>query len=311
MKQTFDDLYDKLFYAALRIRLVEEKIVELYPSDRIQSPVHLSIGEEAVAVGLCESLSVTDILFGSYRSHAHYMAKGGDLKEMFAELYGKATGVCGGKAGSMHLAAPDVGMMGASAVVASTISHAVGAALASDRLAKGQVVVAVFGDGATEQGVFHESLNFAALNRLPVVFVCENNQWAVHSSLSDRQSYRIAQMPAVYGIPCTQIADGYDFMSVHTQMTSVVESVRNDSGPQFLEVMTYRYKEHVGTGEDHDAGYRSPADLTAWQAKDPLITDVDRVERFTPEINAEIDIAVEFAEQSPWPGEAELLADVI
>ena len=175
------NMFERLFFQALRIRLVEERIIELYPSDVIQSPVHLSIGQEAVAVGACDSLTFNDLLFCTYRSHAFYLAKGGNLREMFAELYGKITGCARGKAGSMHLAAPEVGLMGASAVVASTIPHAVGAALAAKRLSKDQIIVGVFGDGATEEGVYHESLNFAALHRLPVIFLCENNGLAVHS----------------------------------------------------------------------------------------------------------------------------------
>ena len=160
----FPNLYEDLFYKALRIRLVEECVIELYPSDKIQSPVHLSIGQEAVAVGVCQSLRPTDLLFCSYRSHAFYLAKGGDLDQMMAELYGKVTGCCEGKGGSMHLAAPEVGLMGASAIVASTIPHAVGAALAAKRLNKGHVIVAAFGDGATDEGAYHESLNFAVLH---------------------------------------------------------------------------------------------------------------------------------------------------
>jgi len=304
-------LYDRMFYDALRIRLVEERIVDLYPSDRIQSPVHLSIGEEAVAVGVCQPLREEDLLFASYRSHSYYLAKGGDLKEMFAELYGKATGVCGGKAGSMHLAAPEAGLMGSSAVVASTISHAVGAALAAGRLGKDQLTVAVFGDGATEQGVFHESLNFAALHRLPVVFVCENNQLAVHADLASRQAYRISDMPKVYGIQSVRMERGYDLTEVREAMAESVNSIRETGGPRFLEVVTYRYKEHVGPGEDHDAGYRSQGDLDRWQAHDPLITDGERVARFTPEITAEIDAAAAFAEDSPWPGSDALLSDVV
>jgi len=191
---------------ALRIRLVEERVIALYPSDKIQSPVHLSIGQEMVAVGVCQSLTPRDLLFCSYRSHAFYLAKGGDLGEMFAELYGKVTGCARGKGGSMHLAAADVGLMGASAVVASVIPHAVGAALAAKRLGKDHTIVAVFGDGATEEGVYHESLNFAALHALPVIFVCENNGLAVHARQAARQAYRITSLAKTYGI--VTVGDG-------------------------------------------------------------------------------------------------------
>lgn len=307
----FPDRYEELFYKALRIRLVEERIIEIYPTDKIQSPVHLSIGQEAVAVGACQSLFTEDLLFGSYRSHAYYLAKGGSLREMFAELYGKATGCGGGKAGSMHLAAPEVGFMGSSAVVASTIPHAVGAALAAKRLQKDQVIVAAFGDGATEEGSYHESLNFAALRRLPIIFLCENNGLAVHSKQSARQSYTIAEHAGSYGIPVTRCPEGHDFMTVDEIFSAIVKQTRQSRSPSFLEVQTYRYKEHVGPGEDHDAGYRTPEELERWQSKDPLILDQKLVSKYRSIIDEEITDAVEFAEASPWPGIEHLLSDVI
>ena len=187
------DLRERLIIGALRIRMVEERVIALYPSDRIQSPVHLGIGQEALAVGACHALRPADLLFATYRSHAFYLAKGGDLSRLFAELFGRRDGCARGKGGSMHLAAPEVGFMGTSAIVSSTIRPAVGAALAAERLAKDQVVVAAFGDGATEEGAYHESLNFAALHRLPVLFLCDNNGLAVHSPLASRQAYRIAE----------------------------------------------------------------------------------------------------------------------
>ncbi len=306
----FPNLYEELFYKALRIRLVEERIIELYPSDKIQSPVHLSIGQEAVAVGVCQPLMLTDLLFGSYRSHAFYLAKGGNLCEMFAELYGKTTGCGGGKAGSMHLAAPEVNFMGSSAVVASTISHAVGAALAARRLEKDQVIVAVFGDGGTEEGVYHESLNFAALHRLPVIFCCENNGLAVHSKLSARQSYRITEHVGSYGVPAIYCADGHDFLKVYKIFSKIVDEVHRSRQPRFIEIQTYRYKEHVGPGEDYEAGYRSIDELESWQAKDPLILNQQLVAKYRPAIIREIDLAVEFAEMSPCPGSEQLLSDV-
>jgi TPP-dependent pyruvate/acetoin dehydrogenase alpha subunit len=304
-------LYDELFYKALRIRLVEEAIIGLYPTDKIQSPVHLSIGQEAVAVGICQSLRRSDLLFGSYRSHAYYLAKGGDLMTMFAELYGKSTGCAGGKAGSMHLAAPDVGFMGSSAVVASTIPHAVGAALAASRLGKDQVVVAVFGDGATEEGVYHESLNFASLHKLPVVFVCENNGLAVHSRSNARQAYSIARHAEAYRVPALRIGEGHDFVRVHELMSGVVELARKDRSPYLLEVETCRYMEHVGIGEDFGFGYRSREELDLWKAKDPLLQNAVMAARHRPAILAEIREAIEFAETSPWPAEEELYSDVL
>jgi len=302
---------ERLFYQSLRIRLVEERLIDLYPADKIQSPVHLSIGQEAVATGICATLRATDPLFATYRSHAFYLAKGGDLKQMFAELYGKQAGGCGGKAGSMHLAAPEVGFMGSSAVVASAIPHAVGAALAAKQLRRDQVVVTVFGDGATEEGVFHESLNFAAKHQVPVLFICENNGLAVHSHQSARQAYDVRKLAAVYGLPVTAIAEGYDDLAVYQRMQPIVRQVRESAQPQFVEITTFRYREHVGPGEDWNAGYRQREEMARWQQLDPLIQRADWVARFQDRISDEIDEAVAFAEAAPWPDESELLTHVI
>ncbi len=304
-------LYETLFRQALLIRLVEEKIIELYPSDRIQSPVHLSVGQEAVAAGVCHGLRKDDLLFGTYRSHAFYIAKGGDLNQMMAELYGKMTGCGGGKAGSMHLASPEVGFMGSSAVVASTIPHAVGAAWAAKLQRKDQVSVAVFGDGATDEGAYHESLNFASLHQVPVLFVCENNGLAVHTGFHRRQAYSILEHAKVYGLPVEHIERGYDFVEIAEKVRPLIERIRTDGRPRFVEITTFRYKEHVGSGDDFDAGYRSTAAFEAWKSKDPLCTDLDTAARFLPGIRSEIEAAVEFAERSPWPGPEELLLDVI
>jgi len=306
----FTNIYEELFFLALKIRLVEEKVIDLYPSDKIQSPVHLSIGQEAVAVGVCRSLTPSDLLFSSYRGHAFYMAKGGDLRAMFAELCGKVTGCCEGKGGSMHLAAPEVGMMGASAIVASTIPHAVGAALAAKLLKKEQVIVAVFGDGAVDEGVYHESLNIAALHALPVIFLFENNGLAVHSRMADRHSFNVLDHVKTYNIPVHLIEEGYDFVRVDQEFRKIVDLVRDTSTPQFVEIRTYRYKEHVGVADDFEAGYRSRQELEDWKANDPLVINQDLVNKFTPVIAAEIDDAVMFAEQSPWPGQSDLLKDV-
>lgn len=307
--------YDKLFYQALRIRRAEEKIIELYPSDKIQSPVHLSIGQEHVASGICAALKKTDWVFGSYRSHAFFLAKGGDMKLFFAELYGKKTGEAQGKAGSMHLFAKDVGFMGASAVVASTIPHAVGAAYARknlklDSVPKDQVIVAVFGDGATEAGVYHESLNFAAIHKLPILFICENNGLAVHSRPEIRQSYRIAEHARGYGLETQTIENSQDMVGLAEKTLQCVSAIRSGSGPVFMEVKTSRYMEHVGIGEDFHATYRTRDEVDVWMKNDPLSNDAALIKRFNPEIDAEIAEAIKFAEESPWPGVEDLLADV-
>ncbi len=306
----FENLAEELFYKSLLIRRVEEKIIELYPSDCIQSPVHLSIGQEAVAVGTCQALKKSDWVFGSYRGHAFYLAKGGDLNAMMAEFYGKQTGCCSGKGGSMHLAAPEVGFMGCSAVVASTIPHAVGAALAAKFKKNGQIMLAIFGDGATDEGVYHESMNFAALKGLPLIMVCENNGLAVHSHMHDRQSYNICEHAKTYGMKVTRIEEGWDPEIVYKKFKPIVEEVRSSSSPQFVEIMTYRYREHVGPGDDFSSGYRDKTPCDAWQKRDPLIQRADLVAKFEPYIKQAVNQAVKFAAESPWPGPEELLSDV-
>jgi TPP-dependent pyruvate/acetoin dehydrogenase alpha subunit len=303
--------FRELFRQALRIRRVEEAIIELYPSDKIQSPVHLSIGQEAVAVGVCENLRRDDLLFATYRGHAFYLAKGGDLPRMMAELYGRANGLAGGKAGSMHLAAPEVGMAGASAVVASTIPHAVGAALTARRRKQDKLSVAVFGDGATEQGVYHESLNFALLQQLPVLFVCENNDLAVYTPVRQRQAFSILDHARGYGMEAHRIAEGYDFMRIGDIAGELIAAIRADGRPRLLEIVTCRYREHVGPGEDYASGCRSRAEVEAWMAKDPLCREEALVEALRPAIDDEIAAAVAFAEAGPVPDRAELLTAVL
>jgi len=303
-------IYRRLFRTALLIRLVEERIIELYPSDKIQSPVHLSIGQEVVAVGVCDALRPDDLVFATYRSHGFYIAKGGRLDAMFAELYGHKGGVSGGKAGSMHLAAPEVGLMGSSAVVASTIPHAVGAALSFKRRGSPRLAVAAFGDGATEEGVYHESLNFAALMKVPVLFLCEDNGLAVHSHRPARQTYRLVEHAQSYGIAGRRLEEGWDMLAVRQATLEAAARVRAGE-PYLLEIVTSRYKEHVGVGDDFHFNYRTKDGVDAWKSRDPLVVDTGLVEALRAELEREIDAAVAFAEASPAPGRAELLTDVI
>jgi pyruvate dehydrogenase E1 component alpha subunit len=302
-----------LLQSCLRIRLIEEKIIELYPSDLIQSPVHLSIGQESVAVGVCAALESKDLLFPNYRGHSFYLARGGNLRLFFAELMGRASGISKGKAGSMHLASPEHGVMGASAVVASTISHAVGASLA-ERIKTGgdtsRVFVTVFGDGATEQGTFFESLNFASIHKLPVLFLCEDNTLAVHTSLSDRQSFTLEKVAHAFGVQFSNLEEGFDPLMVQLATKNCIEALRAGSGPILLRIRTMRYKEHVGPGEDFDAGYRDRAEVENWKQLDPL-TEFEPSEGFLAELLHEIEAAVDFAVSSPVTGPEELLTDVI
>ena len=299
-----------LLFQALRIRLVEEKIIELYPSDLIQSPVHLSIGQESVAVGVCANLDQSDWVFINYRGHAFYLAKGGPLPEFFAELMGRMGGLSKGKAGSMHLAAPKQGVIGASAVVASTISHAVGAALASKvKGEKNRIFVANFGDGAMEQGVFFESLNFAALHQLPVLFLCEDNGLAVHTHLSDRQSFDVSKLVKAFGIEYSEIKEGFDPSIVMNESKKSIDFVKKSQSPAFLKIKTARYREHVGPGEDFSFGYRSEIEMNLWKAKDPLYS-MPNLDILKKKISDEINDAVNFALASPFPNQMELLTDV-
>lgn len=303
-------MYKNLFYQSLRIRMTEEKIIELYPSDLIQSPVHLSIGQEAVAVGICANLNIDDWIFINYRGHAFYLAKGGPMPEFFAELMGKKTGLSKGKAGSMHLASPQHGIMGASAVVASTISHAVGAALVSKIKSEKRIFVANFGDGALEQGVLHESLNFASLYKVPILFLCEDNNLAVHSPKFERQSFSIKSLVNSYDIPFYEINEGYDFLKIQQQSKIAIDQTRHSCRPVFLKINTARYKEHVGPGEDFLAGYRKESDISEWKKLDPLINDKRMYEEFSKKIKNEIENAVKFGIESIIPDREDLLSDV-
>ncbi len=305
------DVAARLYRSLRLIRRVEEVVAEIYPSDKIKSPVHLSIGQEAVAVGVCDVLRPDDVVSGTYRSHAAYIAKGGDLRGMFAELYGKATGVAGGKAGSMHLIDMSCNVMGSSAVVGTTVPIALGYAYAIQQRGEDRVVVAYFGDGATEEGVFAESLNFAALKKLPVLFVCENNQFAIHQPLEKRWATdRLCERVETYGIAATKFIDS-NVESIHAHTQDVVAQIRGGCGPSFMECMTYRWREHVGPGDDYDAGYRERAEYDAWRDKDEvvrlgLMIEDDRRAQIDDEIEQQIAEAVDFAERSPFPPIEEL-----
>src|SRR5262245_53754420 len=221
----------RLYRALYRIRRVEEEIARVYPSDCIKSPVHLSIGQEAVSVGVCEALRPSDIVFGTYRGHALYLAKGGDLKAMIAELYGRVTGCTRGKGGSMHLIDTACGVMGTSAVVGTTIANAAGYAYALRHRRQDAIVASFFGDGATEEGVFTETLNFVALKQLPLLFVCENNQYAIHTHQSRRQARPdICARAQAFGIAAERL-DGNDLPNLMTRVQEAVDHVRAGEGP--------------------------------------------------------------------------------
>jgi TPP-dependent pyruvate/acetoin dehydrogenase alpha subunit len=309
-------MYDRFFRSLYRIRRVEEEVARIYPTDKIKSPVHLSIGQEAVAVGVCEALRSDDIAFGTYRGHAIYLAKGGNLKKMVAELYGKATGCAKGKGGSMHLVDAEAGVMGASAVVGTTIPQAVGYAYALKLQKKDSLVVNFFGDGAADEGAFHESLNFAALKRVPLIFICENNLYSIHSHQRTRHPVEdICLRARAYGIPAERIENN-DVLKIFESVSKAAVEVRaGDCGPKFFECMTYRWKEHVGPNDDYHAGYRTLEEAQPWFDQDQVrrlgeMLDPALREKIENEVEEEIREAFEYAEQSPFPAAEELYTDM-
>lgn len=309
------ELFERLYRSLYRIRRVEEGIARAYPSDKIKSPVHLSIGQEAASVGVCEALKPRDIVFGTYRGHALYLAKGGDLKQMLAELFGKRTGCARGKGGSMHLISVETGMLGASAVVGTTIANALGYAYAMKYQQKDALVASFFGDGATEEGVFGESLNFAVLKRLPILFVCENNRYAIHTHQTQRQGRPdIGARARAYGVPAERIEHN-DVLQLYDRVRWVAAQVRAGGGPYFLEVMTYRWQEHVGPNRDFHLGFRSAAEAAPWVESDQVkrlggMVEPVRRARLEEEVDADIAAAFAFAEESPVPPAEELHSDV-
>ncbi len=308
-------MYERLYRSLYRIRRVEEETARAYPGDRIKSPVHLSIGQEAVSVGVCEALRPDDVVFGSYRGHALYLAKGGGLNEMTAELYGKAGGCSHGKGGSMHLIDPEAGVMGTSAVVGTTIPNAVGYAYAFKTGRKDAVVASFFGDGATEEGVFAESLNFAALKQLPILFVCENNQYAIHTHQSRRQgSLAICERALAHGVPAERIEDN-DVLHLYDRARDAVARIRSGKGPYFFEVMTYRWQEHVGPSQDYRLGYRTEEEARPWMENDQVarlaaLVGSKRRGQIEAEIEEEVAAAFAHAEACPFPNAEELYTDV-
>lgn len=305
-----DDRLIGFYEHMLRIRLVEEAIADHYSEGEMRCPVHLSVGQEAAAVGVCEALAPTDKVYSTHRCHAHYLAKGGDLKRMLAEICGKAAGCIGGRGGSMHLMDVEKGLMASVPIVSSSIPIAVGSALADKRQRNGKVTVTFFGDASIEEGVFHESANFAQLHKLPVVFVCENNLYSVYTHLSLRQPDR----------PLTDVARAHGMKAVHANGNNVEETfkvtsealarARAGEGPTFLLLDTYRWREHCGPNFDNNIGYRTEAEFKDWETRDPLralrsriggALSAEREKAMTDAMTAEIEEARAFARSAPLP----------
>lgn len=265
-RQQLETLYREM----LRVRRVEEAIALRYAEQEMRCPTHLCIGQEAVCAGICSELTVDDYVFSNHRAHGHYLAKGGSLPGMIAELYGKSDGCCRGIGGSMHLIDPQAGFLGAVPIVASTIPLAVGAAWAAQLKGESRVAVAFFGDGAFEEGVVHESLIFATLHRLPVIFVCENNLYSVYTRIDARQPNRpIHGVAAAHGCHIAT-ADGNDIESVCEVARNAITRTRSGGGPAFLEFSTYRWLEHCGPNYDDHLNYRPTEELPGWQERCPI-----------------------------------------
>lgn len=317
-----NDQYKKLLKSILRIRLIEEGIINLYQEQEMRCPTHFSIGQEAVASGVCANLSLNDNVISAHRSHAHYLAKGGSLKAMIAELYGKSTGCSSGKGGSMHLVDPSVNFLGCVPIVGSTIPIGVGAAFGDKLKNKKNLTTIFIGDGAVETGVFHESINFAALHSLPILFICENNNYSVNTTLSERQpkNRKISDLVRGHGID-SYYQDGQDVEKVFNLVKENVDKIKHDSKPVFFEFETYRWLEHCGPNNDNELNYRPKGEFERWLKRDPLklissklitknIIDYDTIKLYEKEIKNDFNKAVKFAKNSSFPKETELYKHV-
>ena len=312
-------LYKEMF----RIRKVEEEIAERYKQNKMRCPTHLSIGQEATPTAVSYYLNKNDFVVSTHRGHAHYLAKGGNLKKMISEIYGKKTGCSGGKGGSMHLIDLEQGFMGTSAIVGNSIPIGVGLGF-SQYLKKTTNISCIYlGDGAIEEGAFYESANFAALKKLPILFICENNLYSVYSPLSVRQpsGRSIAKMVSEIGINSIGELDGNDISQCCNILRKVIKSIREGSGPYFLEFKTYRWREHCGPNYDNNLGYRDIAEFEEWKSRDPILKlkneillednkSKDKIIKLEKLIQNEITEAFEYAEKSPFPDQKDMYEGV-
>ncbi len=307
-----------LYRSMVRTREFEERLAEKVLAGEIKTPCHLYVGQEATATGVCSALKKTDHIFGNHRSHGHYLAKGGSMNALMAEIYGKETGCSHGHGGSMHIMQTDVGIIGAQPLVAGSLPVAVGSALASSITKDKKVTVVFFGDGAVEEGVFHEALNFSALRKLPIIFVCENNLYSSHLHIEERrQVNNIYKTGEVFGIPGVRV-DGNDVLAVLKVSEKAVARARKGQGPTLIEAMTYRMRGHVGAidyvKDLHVNDIRDVKELNAWKKRDPialfekLLTQKKRISQ--SKLDAirkaclrEVDASYAFAIKSPYPNE--------
>ncbi len=306
-----------LYHSMLRIRLVEERIADEYHKDEMKTPIHLCIGEEAAASGVCLALDEKDYVNTNHRGHGHYLAKGGDLNKMIAELYCRTTGCSHARGGSMHLIDKEVGLTGSSSIVAGAIPLATGSALSIKMQKKGIVSTVFFGDAGAEEGSLFESMNFAELKKLPLLYVCVNNFYAVCSPITSRNTGDISKRAASFNIP-SYILDGTNVEEIYQATKEAIDHIQKGLGPVFFEIRTYRWKAHGGAKEDYDRGYRSQEEFESWQTEDPiekyvhqlkksnLLTD-ETIEASKQSVLNEIDTAFKFAQNSPFPSSEDLL----
>jgi pyruvate dehydrogenase E1 component alpha subunit len=308
----------KMYRKMLEIRFFEEKVFGLYGQNLVPGTIHLYAGEEAVAVGVCSALSKDDYITSTHRGHGHCIAKGADLKRTMAEILGKKTGYCKGKGGSMHIADFSIGMLGATAVVGAGLPIAVGAGLSARLRKTGQVVACFFGEGASNQGTFHESINMASAWKLPVIFVCENNLYAMGTRQSRIMNIEnIADRAVSYGIPGVSV-DGNDVLAVYEAACVAVERARRGEGPTLIECKTYRQKGHSRVDP---AKYRPQEEVEGLLRRDPIkrlrhnliqtvISTEAELQEIEKEVSSEIEDAVKFAVESTFPAPEEALEDV-
>ncbi|WBV45309.1 thiamine pyrophosphate-dependent dehydrogenase E1 component subunit alpha [Pseudoroseomonas cervicalis] len=319
-------VYDRLGPEALRealrrmllVRRFEEGAEEAYMRGLIHGTMHLSIGQEASAIGICSALEERDYITSTHRGHGHCIGKGAEVKRMFAEFFGKETGYCRGRGGSMHIADPARGNLGANGIVGGGIPIAVGAALSAKRRGTGAVAISFFGDGANNEGAFHEALNMASLWRLPVVFVCENNGYGMSTSMARATAVpNVADRAAAYGMPGV-IVDGNRFADVAEAAFAAVERARRGEGPTLIESKTYRIRGHSRSDRNR---YRTKEEIESWQRRDPIklfeeeltglgILRMEEIVALRAEVEAEIAAAIDYAKDSPAPDVAALTRDV-
>jgi TPP-dependent pyruvate/acetoin dehydrogenase alpha subunit len=315
-----DEILIDLYKRMVRVRLFEEEAGRLAESARLPGFLHLYVGEEAVAAGVCAALKNEDQITSTHRGHGHLLAKGGDFNRMMAELMGKATGYCNGKGGSMHICDLDLAMLGANGIVGAGVPISVGAAFANRLTGNGLISVSFFGDGATNIGAFHEAANMAAALSLPMLFICENNEYAEYSPRHKTMAITdVIERAAAYGFPGA-IVDGMDCVAVFEAASLAIEKIRKGEGPMMLECKTYRFYDHVGV-KGTASNYRTDKEVEEMRKRDPLVVhearliesgvmSADSLQAIKDEIQKEVDMAVEFAEESPFPEEEEILLDV-